>query len=216
MKLQFLEAGEIVSTHGVRGEMKVLPWADGPDFLCDFHRVRIGGVEYKVDNCRVQKSCNLLKIQGIDTMEAAQAMRGKVVEVFRCDAPEDLIFAAELIGVRVFDGDTEIGELVDVLDYPGNKVYVVKRQRAGVKAARLEFSRLAGGDTSLVRIRLHTGRSHQIRVQFASRGYPLVGDHKYGARDDVSAPMLYSCCITFPHKGEQKVFSHMPLWAKTV
>lgn len=110
------------------------------------------------------------------------------------------------------------GDWEDLLfkDSRKNKVYVVKRQRAGVKAARLEFSRLAGGDTSLVRIRLHTGRSHQIRVQFASRGYPLVGDHKYGARDDASAPMLYSCCITFPHKGEQKAFSHMPPWAKTV
>ncbi len=110
------------------------------------------------------------------------------------------------------------GDWEDLLfkDSRKNKVYVVKRQRAGVKAARLEFSRLAGGETSLVRIRLHTGRSHQIRVQFASRGYPLVGDHKYGAKDGVSVPMLYSCCITFPHKGEQKVFSHMPLWAKTV
>ena len=126
MKLQFLEAGEIVSTHGVRGEMKVLPWADGPEFLCDFQRVRIAGVEYKVEKCRVQKSCNLLKIKGIDTMDAAQAMRGKVVEIYRCDAPKDLIFAAELIGVRVFSGDDEIGILEDVLDYPGNKVYVVK------------------------------------------------------------------------------------------
>ena len=61
MKLQFLEAGQIVTTHGVRGEMKVLPWADGPDFLLDFNRVRIEGKEYKVESCRIQKSCNLLK-----------------------------------------------------------------------------------------------------------------------------------------------------------
>ena len=83
MKQKYIDGGEIVTTHGVRGEMKVLPWADGPDFLCDFSRVRIAGVEYKVEKCRVQKSCNLLKIKGIDTMEAAQAMRGKVVEIFR-------------------------------------------------------------------------------------------------------------------------------------
>ena len=126
MKLQFLEAGDIVSTHGVRGEMKVLPWADGPDFLCDFSRVRIGGVEYKVENCRVQKSCNLLKIKGIDTMDAAQAMRGKVVEIYRCDAPKDLIFAAELIGMDVFADGEKIGKIKEVLDYPGNSVYVVR------------------------------------------------------------------------------------------
>ena len=53
MKLQFLEAGEIVTTHGVHGEVKVLPWSDGPDFLLDFDRVRINGVTYSVDSCRV-------------------------------------------------------------------------------------------------------------------------------------------------------------------
>ena len=122
MKLEFLEAGEIVSTHGVRGEMKVLPWADGPDFLCEFDRVRIGGKDYNVENCRVQKTCNLLKIEGIDTMEAAQAMRGKTVEIYRCDAPEGLIFAVELMGMTVLCDGKEIGKITDVLDYPGNKV----------------------------------------------------------------------------------------------
>ena len=125
MKLDFLEAGEIVSTHGVRGEMKVLPWADGPDFLCEFDRVRIGGKDYNVENCRVQKTCNLLKIEGVDTMEAAQAMRGKTVELYREDIDEDVIFAAELIGMDVYAEGTPIGKITDVLDYPGNSVYVV-------------------------------------------------------------------------------------------
>jgi 16S rRNA processing protein RimM len=129
MKLVFLEAGEIVSTHGVRGEMKVLPWADGPEFLCEFDRVRIGGKDYNVENCRVQKTCNLLKIEGVDTMEAAQAMRGKTVEIYRCDAPEGLIFAAELMGMTVLCEGNEIGKITDVLDYPGNKVYVVKGEK---------------------------------------------------------------------------------------
>lgn len=157
MKLQFLEAGEIVSTHGVRGEMKVLPWADGPDFLCDFSRVRIGGVEYKVENCRVQKSCNLLKIKGIDTMDAAQAMRGKVVEIYRCDAPKDLIFAAELIGVRVFNGDDEIGILEDVLDYPGNKVYVVKGEKEYMIPAVKAFVLSTDIDAGTMQVRLIEG-----------------------------------------------------------
>ena len=126
MKLQFLEAGQIVTTHGVRGEMKVLPWADGPDFLCDFNRVRIDGTEYKVESCRIQKTCNLLKVEGVDTMEAAQAMRGKTVEVYREDAPQDMIFVAELIGVQVYAEGKLIGKVADVLDYPGNKVYIVR------------------------------------------------------------------------------------------
>ena len=128
MKLQFLEAGEIVTTHGVRGEVKVLPWADSPEFLLDFKRVLIGTKEYNVEQCRVQKTCNLMKLSGVDTMEGAQALRGKTVKVYREDAPEGIIFAAELIDVDVYAGDTFIGKIYDVLDYPGNKVYVVKGQ----------------------------------------------------------------------------------------
>lgn len=93
-----------------------------------------------------------------------------------------------------------------------NKVFVVKRQRAGVKAAKLAYTRLTGGETSLVRVRLHTGRSHQIRVQFASRGYPLLGDHKYGARDKLTEPRLFSCAISFPWKGNQLRFEANPDW----
>ena len=110
----------------------------------------------------------------------------------------------------------ESGDWQDLLwkDSSKNKVFVVKRERRGVKKARLEFKRLSEGETSLVHVRLHTGRSHQIRVQFASRGYPLVGDHKYGARDESTAPMLYSCRITFPYQGQTKVFEALPEWAE--
>lgn len=125
MKVSFIEAGEIVSTHGVRGEMKLLPWTDGPDFLLDFNRVRIGGTMYKMESCRVQKTCNLIKLAGVDTMEAAQALRGKTVELYREDVKGDLIFAAELIDMDVFADGVCIGKITDVLDYPGNKVYVV-------------------------------------------------------------------------------------------
>lgn len=108
----------------------------------------------------------------------------------------------------------ETGDWTDLLwkDSAKNKVFVVKRERKGVKKARLEFHRLTEGESSLVRIRLHTGRSHQIRVQFASRGYPLVGDRKYGARDEATAPMLFSCCLTFPWKGTLQKFENLPEW----
>ncbi len=110
----------------------------------------------------------------------------------------------------------ESGDWEDWLykDAGRNKVYVVKRQRAGVKKARLEYRRLRSGESSLVRIRLHTGRSHQIRVQFASRGYPLVGDHKYWSRDAAPAPMLFSCRIAFPWQGEERAFTCLPAWAE--
>jgi len=108
----------------------------------------------------------------------------------------------------------ESGDWEDLLfkDSSKNKVFVVKRMRGGVKKARLEYSRMTEGETSLVHIRLHTGRSHQIRVQFASRKYPLVGDHKYGSKDEASAPMLFSCRITFPWKGKSLSFEAYPEW----
>ena len=126
MKLQFIKAGEIVTTHGIRGEVKVLCWLDDPEMLCEFDRCRISGKEYTMEQVRVQKTCNLVKLQGIDTMEAAQLMRGKVIELFREDIDDEVIFADELKGVEVFAEGTSIGKIVEVLDYPGNAVYVVK------------------------------------------------------------------------------------------
>lgn len=117
---------------------------------------------------------------------------------------------------RVHGAVPEAGDWEDLLfkDARKNKVFVVKRARGGVKQARLAFTRLAAGeDFSLVRIRLYTGRSHQIRVQFSSRGYPLYGDHKYGARDALTAPQLFSCCLTFPFKGRLLRFEQLPDFA---
>ncbi len=94
-----------------------------------------------------------------------------------------------------------------------NKVFVVKKERKGVKKARLEFTRLTEDEPALVHVRLHTGRSHQIRVQFSSRGYPLVGDHKYGARDEKDAPMLFSCRLSFPLNEKEMSFTAKPSWA---
>ena len=109
----------------------------------------------------------------------------------------------------------EEGDLTDLLwkDSAKNKVFVVKRERRGVKKARLTYKLLRAGEQSLVRVRLYTGRSHQIRVQFASRGFPLVGDHKYGSRDENTAPMLFSCCLTFPYQGREQKFEVLPPWA---
>lgn len=139
MKLQFVEAGEIVTTHGVKGEVKVLPWLDSPEDLCDFDRCRIGGKEFEIEQCRVQKTCNLVKLAGIDTMEAAQAMRGKTIELYREDIDDDVIFAAELIGVEVYCEGNNIGKIKDVLDYPGNSVYIVKGEHEYMIPAVKEF-----------------------------------------------------------------------------
>lgn len=139
MKLPYIEAGEIVTTHGVRGEVKVLSWLDSPEMLCEFDRCRISGREYVMDSVRVQKTCNLVKLRGVDTMEDAQMLRGKTLELYREDISDELIFAAELVDVEVFADGASIGRIKEVLDYPGNSVYVVQGEREYLIPAVKEF-----------------------------------------------------------------------------
>jgi len=109
------------------------------------------------------------------------------------------------------------GTLIDLLyrDKARRMTLVAEMPDKGVQEAVLDYRVLSQNETmSRVAIRLHTGRTHQIRVQFASRGFPLVGDHKYGAKDALSAPMLHSCCLTFTWQGKQLRFSHLPEWAE--
>ena len=136
MRKDFIDAGEIVTTHGVRGEVKLLPWLDSPEMLCDFERCRIDGREYRIDTCRVQKTCNLLKLHGVDTMEDAQAMRGKTVQLYREDIDDEVIFAVELLNVDVFCNGERIGKITNVLDYPGNAVYVVGKDEYLIPAVK--------------------------------------------------------------------------------
>lgn len=139
MKLPYIEAGEIVTTHGVRGEVKVLSWLDSPEMLCEFDRCRIDGREYVMDTVRVQKNCNLVKLRGVDTVEDAQKLRGKTMELYREDISDELIFAAELVDVEVFADGASIGRIKEVLDYPGNSVYVVQGEREYLIPAVKEF-----------------------------------------------------------------------------
>ena len=157
MKLQFVKAGEIVTTHGVRGEVKVLCWLDDPAMLCEFDRCRIGGKEYVMDQVRIQKTCNLVKLHGIDTMEAAQAMRGQIIELYREDIDDEVIFADELKGVEVFAEGESIGKIADVLDYPGNAVYVVKGKYEYMIPAVKAFILNTDVDANRMEVRLLEG-----------------------------------------------------------
>ena len=118
--------------------------------------------------------------------------------------------------VALVEGDENEGVFEDYLfkDSRKNKVFVVKKERKGVKYAKLSYKRLNHTSPSLVRVHLYTGRTHQIRVQFASRQHPLVGDKRYGSKSDVKDPMLYSCYISFHYKNECFEFESLPDWAK--
>ena len=157
MRLKFVEAGEIVTTHGVRGEVKVLCWLDDPEMLCEFDRCRIDGKDYTMDQVRVQKTCNLVKLSGVDTMEDAQAMRGKLIELYREDIDEEVIFAAELIGMEVYTEGELIGKIKEVLDYPGNSVYVVKGQHEYMIPAVKQFILSTDMDANRMEVKLIQG-----------------------------------------------------------
>ena len=157
MKLQFIEAGEIVTTHGVRGEVKVLTWLDDPEMLCEFDRCRIAGKEYTMEQVRVQTTCNLVKLSGSDTMEAAQAMRGKVIELYREDIDDEVIFAAELGGMEVDAEEKLIGKIKEVLDYPGNSVYVVKGEYEYMIPAVKQFILSTDMDANRMQVTLIEG-----------------------------------------------------------
>ena len=157
MKLQYIEAGEIVNTHGVRGEVKVLCWLDDPEMLCEFDRCRIDGKAFVMEQVRVQKTCNLVKLQGVDTMEAAQLMRGKTIELYREDIDDEVIFAAELVGMEVFCDGESIGKIKEVLDYPGNSVYVVKGQYEYMIPAVNQFILSTDMDANRMEVKLIEG-----------------------------------------------------------
>ena len=128
---QLLDAGEFVSAHGVRGELKLLPWTDTPDFLLDFGRLNIDGRWYDVERSRVQKTCLLVKLRGVDSAEDAARLVKKIAKIDRDDAPlpEGSHYIADLIGLQVLSEGQPIGKLIDVLSMPGNDVYVVQGKR---------------------------------------------------------------------------------------
>lgn len=129
MKSQFLETGQIVNTHGVKGEVKVVPWADTPDYLKQFHTFYLGEKPLKALSVRVDKTNVLIRFEGIDTVEAAMKLKGKTLSVHRSDAklPPGRYFLADLMGLDVVDAATgdKLGVVEDILTPPAHNVYVV-------------------------------------------------------------------------------------------
>lgn len=128
---ELLEVGEIVASHGIHGEVKLLPWADSPEFVLDFDRLYLKEQWFPVERSRVQKTCVLLKLKGIDTVEAAAKLVHTVVSIHREDAhlEEGSYFIADLVGLQVLSEGQPIGRLKEVISMPGNDVYVVQGRK---------------------------------------------------------------------------------------
>lgn len=131
MKKQFLDSGKIVGTHGIRGELRIEVWCDSPEFLCQFKTLYFdeNGTESIKVKSRPHKNIVLCKIDGIDTIEQAERLRGKIVYINRDDIKlEDGVnFVQDLIGLEVKDADSGIsyGKLTDVFRTGANDVYEI-------------------------------------------------------------------------------------------
>ena len=133
MKTEFLESGRIVNTHGIRGEVKIVPWADSPEFLCGFSTLYLDGKPVNVRSARVHKGNVLATLEGVTAVNGARALKGKVLSIDRTGVvlPEGRHFIADLIGLEVRDaaGGEVLGAIADVLTPPAHEVYVVKGGR---------------------------------------------------------------------------------------
>ena len=135
MKKEYLEAGKIVTTHGIRGEVKIMPYTDTPELLCEFDRLFIGKdkSELYIERSRTAKNMVIAKIEGVDTVEAAEKYRNKVLFMHRDDLEldEDTYFIQDLIDMEVQDADSGFvyGKITDVLQNGANDVYVIKGDR---------------------------------------------------------------------------------------
>ena len=130
MKNRFLEAGQIVNTHGIRGEVKIVPWCDSPEFLLQFDTLYLDEEPIRVLEARAHKGNVLARLEGVDDVNAAMVLKGRTVSIDRTGVvlPEGRHFIADLMGLDVLDADSgeKLGVVADVLTPPAHEVYVVK------------------------------------------------------------------------------------------
>lgn len=132
MPEKYLEVGKVTNTHGVMGEVRVQPWADSPEFLCQFKTLYVDEAHWpiKVERARVHKNMVILKLEGVIDVPSALAMRNAILYIDRADAklPKGSFFLADLMGLEVRDSQSGkvLGKIADIMNLPANNVYVVR------------------------------------------------------------------------------------------
>jgi len=160
MKEPYIEAGEIVNTHGVRGELKILPWTDSAEFLKRFKTLYIDGQPYPVTSSFVHKGCLVAGLEGVEDVNAAMTFKGKTVCFARKDAklPKGTFFLSDIMGARVVTEDgTLVGTLEDIIENPTQNVYVVKGETEHLIPAVPEFILRTDAENGVITVRLIEG-----------------------------------------------------------
>ena len=160
-KKPLIEAGRIVNTHGVQGEVKIEVWLDSPQFLKSFKRLVLeSGEELKVLGTKTHKGFVIARLEGVGDVNAAMRLKGKTVSIRREDAalPRGAFFLQDILGARVADEEgKEIGTLVDILETPASNVYVVRGETEHLIPAVPEFIKKTDADAGLITVHLIEG-----------------------------------------------------------
>lgn len=158
---QFLEAGKITSTHGVRGEVRIEPWANTPEFLCGFKTLYIDGTPMIVLSSKVHKSAVITLFEGIDSIDSAVCLKNRIVFIDRKDAGLEVgeHFLSDLIGLAAIDEATgeELGKITEIIPLSPNNVYVINGRREILVPAVPEFVREINVQTGQITFRLIEG-----------------------------------------------------------
>ena len=160
MSGKYVDAGRIVNTHGIRGEVKIVPWCDSADFLRRYKTLYIDGKPMEVVSSRVHKDNLLAQLRGVEDVNAAMGLKNKTLCIDRADArlPKGSFFLADILGARVVTEDgAELGALADTLDLPGQRVYVVRGEREHLIPAVPEFILHTDADAGVITVRLIEG-----------------------------------------------------------
>ena len=161
MKKRYLEAGEITTTHGVRGEVRIRPWADSAEFLKGFSVFYIDGKPFPVRSASVHRQALIAALEGVDSMEAAEGLRGKIVMIDREDARLEpgAYFLQDIIGLPAVDEETgkELGTVEDIMELPGGDVLVIRGEREILVPRVPEFIRRVDTENGTVTVHLIEG-----------------------------------------------------------
>ena len=159
-KQSFVDAGKIVNTHGVRGEVKIEVWLDSPAMLRRCGRVFLGGEEKKLLSAREHKGFLIAQLEGVADVNAAQALKNRVVQIARADArlPRGAFFLQDIIGASVVDeSGAEVGTLAEVLELPTQRVYVVRGETEPLIPAVPAFILNTDAEAGVITVRLIEG-----------------------------------------------------------
>ena len=160
-KKSLIEAGRIVNTHGVQGEVKIEVWLDSPRFFTTFKRLVLDtGEERKVLSARAHKGFVIAKLEGAADVNAAMRLKGRNVSVRREDAalPRGAFFLQDIIGAKVVDeAGNEVGKLAEVMETPASNIYVVRGEAEHLIPAVPEFIKKTDADAGVITVHLIEG-----------------------------------------------------------